>query len=414
MTKKSENNVICKFCGKEFHLKPSRIKKAKYNYCSVECSGKHKVTRYSGKNNPNRIYDYDDGFLDNIDTEFKAWFLGWILSDGGISKNGSIVLSIHPKDIDVLKTIKQYFNNSKEIDSVKNRNIVKYTISSKKFIERIKHYSGINDKNCFKISENMKTIRDIPDSMVMHFIRGYFEGDGSIRNINFNKRQPECKITSLSLPVLEWIQSKIGIKSIIITSNRDGRKLYDLMWYGINSLDFLAKIYDGSSYRMVRKYASYLDIVNWQPRIAGSQYCIDGIKIGRTTRDAIIPTKAHGSDSGYDLTIISKVKEFGRMELFDTGICVEPPHGFYFDVVPRSSITKTGYIMANSVGVIDRGYIGTIKIGLLKIDKEMPDLVLPCKIAQMILRPAFHFDIEEVETFSETERGSGGFGSSGK
>jgi dUTP pyrophosphatase len=93
---------------------------------------------------------------------------------------------------------------------------------------------------------------------------------------------------------------------------------------------------------------------------------------------------------------------------------VQPAFGWYFEVVPRSSIAKTGYMLANSVGVIDRGYVGEILVPLVKIDPNAPDIVLPARIAQLIPRPIISAQLELVEEIASTPRGQGGFGSSGR
>ncbi|MCH2111008.1 MAG: dUTP diphosphatase, partial [Polyangiaceae bacterium] len=99
--------------------------------------------------------------------------------------------------------------------------------------------------------------------------------------------------------------------------------------------------------------------------------------------------------------------------LYGTGLIVEPPYGWYFDVVPRSSIIKTGYLLANSVGVIDRSYRGELMIPLLKIDPKAPEISLPRRIAQLIPRPIVHMPVAEVQQLGATQRGNGGFGSTG-
>lgn len=134
----------------------------------------------------------------------------------------------------------------------------------------------------------------------------------------------------------------------------------------------------------------------------------------RTSESAVLPTKAHPSDSGFDLTLISAVKSFGDVALYGTGIKVKPPEGYYFDVVPRSSVSKTGYMLANSVGIIDQSYTGEILVALRKVDKTAPDLELPVRMAQLILRPMIPVDMEEVAELPTSERGDGGFGSTGK
>ena len=131
-------------------------------------------------------------------------------------------------------------------------------------------------------------------------------------------------------------------------------------------------------------------------------------------KDAILPTKTHVSDSGFDITIISKLKTIGDVTFYDSGIVIEPDNDHYTLLFPRSSISKTGYMMANGVGVIDQSYRGTIIVALRKVDKSMPDLELPCRIAQIVPQKLILPHFEVVETISNTSRGDGGFGSTGK
>jgi len=131
--------------------------------------------------------------------------------------------------------------------------------------------------------------------------------------------------------------------------------------------------------------------------------------------NAEIPTKAHKTDIGYDLTAISVYKKISdKVTLFETGIVVRPPMGYYLEIIPRSSISKTGYILANSIGIIDPDYTGTLKIPLCKIDEKMPDIKLPFKRCQLVLRKAEIYDMEETEKIDVTERCDKGFGSSDK
>ena len=127
---------------------------------------------------------------------------------------------------------------------------------------------------------------------------------------------------------------------------------------------------------------------------------------------AVFPTKAHKSDIGYDLTAIEVYKQISKkITLFETGIAVSPPDGYYIEIVPRSSMSKTGYMLANSVGTIDPDYTGTLKIALIKIDDDLPDIKLPFTRCQLVLRKAEYADVVKVEKLNETVRGNGGFGS---
>ena len=127
--------------------------------------------------------------------------------------------------------------------------------------------------------------------------------------------------------------------------------------------------------------------------------------------NAVAPHKTHASDSGYDLVLIKRLKTEKGVSWYDTGIAVQPPDGYYFEVYGRSSIAKTGYMLANNVGIIDRSYRGTIQVALLKVNADAPDLTLPCRIVQMIPRAWIHLTPEASESLDQTDRGSGGFGS---
>lgn len=136
------------------------------------------------------------------------------------------------------------------------------------------------------------------------------------------------------------------------------------------------------------------------------------VEFTKTDASAVIPTRAHDTDIGYDLTCISIYKQLSsRTILYDTGIAIRPPDGYYVEILPRSSISKSSAIIANSVGVIDPTYRGSLKIAVKYVDDELPRHELPFKKFQMVLRKAEVFDLQEVETLDDTERGDGGFGS---
>lgn len=134
------------------------------------------------------------------------------------------------------------------------------------------------------------------------------------------------------------------------------------------------------------------------------------IKYKLLKTDAQVPVKANFNESGYDLTLLDIVKKVNNVTLYGTGISVQPPQGWYFDLVPRSSIIKSGYMLANSVGIIDQDYTGEIMVPLIKIDDSLPDLTLPNKIVQLIPRKWYTVNFVE-DALEETKRGDGGFGS---
>jgi dUTP pyrophosphatase len=128
---------------------------------------------------------------------------------------------------------------------------------------------------------------------------------------------------------------------------------------------------------------------------------------------AVLPTKRI-IDVGYDLTITSVFKKISnKITMFETGVALDIPVGFYVEMAPRSSVSNTGYMLANSIGIIDAGFTGTIKVPLIKVDESMPNIELPMRVAQLILKPYVVSYDTQVDTIAPTSRGTGGFGSTG-
>jgi dUTP pyrophosphatase len=131
-----------------------------------------------------------------------------------------------------------------------------------------------------------------------------------------------------------------------------------------------------------------------------------------TSKFGNVPKQAGPMEVGYDLICVKESKRIGsRTIMYDTGISVCPPNGYYTEIVPRSSIIKTGYVLSNSTGIIDPTYRGTLRVCLTKIDDTLPDLELPFCLTQLIIRKMNHLSLTQVETLDETGRGDGGFGS---
>lgn len=128
--------------------------------------------------------------------------------------------------------------------------------------------------------------------------------------------------------------------------------------------------------------------------------------------NAVMPTRVHEDDIGFDVIIIDIFKVVNdSITMYETGIAVKPDDGYYVEVVPRSSFSKTGYVLANSIGIIDPNYRGTIKIAVIKVDKNMPDLPVPYKGFQLIVRKVEKVELKQVFDLDKTTRGDGGFGS---
>lgn len=135
------------------------------------------------------------------------------------------------------------------------------------------------------------------------------------------------------------------------------------------------------------------------------------VKIKRLNDKAILPTKAHATDAGYDLYASSCHYEDGMLH-YGTGVAVEIPVGYVGLVFPRSSIVNTHLTLSNSVGVIDSGYRGEIKAKFRKGGTRGYNV--GDRIAQLIIMPYPEVTFVEVDELSESDRGEGGYGSSGR
>jgi len=138
------------------------------------------------------------------------------------------------------------------------------------------------------------------------------------------------------------------------------------------------------------------------------------IKFVRNNENAITPSRANPRDIGMDLVCIERYKTLSNgVILYDTGISVCPPEGYYIEIVPRSSISKTGWILANSIGIIDPNYTKNLLVALTRIDSDAKEMELPFCVSQIVLRKAEYADMDEVERLDEIMSWRVGFGSTG-
>lgn len=372
-------------------------------YLCLYCS---RHLKYYGINNPNNKYQFDHNIMNNIDSEEKAYLLGWIASNGHIGKkNWKIHLKIHKKDLKCLEILKNIICKKLPIIINYNDNSVKFVIYSKQICNDI--------CNLLKIERGKKSHTvNFPelnnDELTWIFLRGYFEGYGTIKNKN--KKYPECSITSNSIIMLNGISNFCKIPHNRINN-------IDITFYKVNCIDFLGKLYNNidNNLFLERKYNLFQYWLSWKPIISGkfTGTYLNTCKVYKTDKNAILPSKKNISDVGYDLTIIKEVKKLNKNTiLYDTGLKINIDYGYYTEIVPRSSLSKSGWILSNSIGIIDLSYNGNLFIALTKIEPDAPDLQLPFRCCQLIIRQQIHINMIEVaEDFEETVRNTGGFGS---
>ena len=141
-----------------------------------------------------------------------------------------------------------------------------------------------------------------------------------------------------------------------------------------------------------------------------------GVQIQKLTQTAKLPF--HGSDAaaGYDLYADQDcVINPGESIKVSTGIAMAIPDGYWGGIYARSGLaTKQGLRPSNCTGVIDPDYRGQIIIALYNDSQTRRIIHKGDKIAQMIISPFLYWQIKEVKKLDDTDRGSGGFGSTGK
>jgi deoxyuridine 5'-triphosphate nucleotidohydrolase len=264
---------------------------------------------------------------------------------------------------------------------------------------------------------------------LINFLRGYIELNSELTKpdtLNFNASDEvifNIYFTHNDLAIAEFIKHKYNIVCDIFKVKYNKRDItydYCLQFKFVNVLDILSKIYhkdvpesgvDEVLYNEYSSLSNYLHIY-YDCENDNIYYRIPKCHFILNHADAVIPSKKNASDIGYDLTIIKTHKRISdNIIMFDTGIQVKPQYGYYFEIVPRSSLSKSGYILANSIGIIDPSYSGNLYIVLIKIDDSLPDLQLPFKCCQLILRNAIHYELHNEDKFIKTNRANGGFGS---
>lgn len=141
------------------------------------------------------------------------------------------------------------------------------------------------------------------------------------------------------------------------------------------------------------------------------------VNIKKLDPAAKIPTYGSASAAGADLTACMDAPvtiEPGETYLVHTGLAMELPEGYAGLIYARSGLaTKRGLAPANKVGVVDSDYRGEIMVALHNHGKEAQTIESGERIAQLVITPYIAAAFSEVDTLDETERGAGGFGSTG-
>ena len=198
-----------------------------------------------------------------------------------------------------------------------------------------------------------------------------------------------------SMPMIDLESEYEGIKNLLKDINEDPtlstnkKELLSMLF--TNTMDVLTKLVDNPR-----------DIIP--------------VKIVRISEDAVLPTYAHNSDAGADVYSIENVElKPHKTEIIKTGLKVAIPKGYEIQIRPRSGVSlKTTLRIANSPATIDSSYRGEIGIIMENTGNLTVKIEKGERIAQMLIAPTPMIQWEEVNELDSTERGAGGYGSTGK
>ena len=145
---------------------------------------------------------------------------------------------------------------------------------------------------------------------------------------------------------------------------------------------------------------------------------MDKIRVKRLCPEAVLPTYGSEYAAGADLYACLEepvTVQPGEVYWVSTGLSLEIPKGYAGLIYARSSMgSKRGLAPANKVGVIDSDYRGEVRVVLLNHSKEPQTIAPGERVAQLVITPVFTPGFEEVQELNDTQRGAGGFGSTGK
>ena len=141
------------------------------------------------------------------------------------------------------------------------------------------------------------------------------------------------------------------------------------------------------------------------------------VRFKKLHKDAVVPKHARPGDAAVDLTAVHMKQVYDNgidYVVYKTGLAVEIPQGYYGQLHPRSSIFRTGLVLANSVGIIDSGYRGEIQFVFYKPTRTHEIYKVGDRVGQMVILPYQNVVFQEIKELSRTERGDNGFGSTGR
>lgn len=253
LTNKTKVILSCDFavspnCKKVWSTNYRVCKKTRLNRgkdCCLKCAIK---LSNSGQNNPAFKYPKNEKFFDLINSEIKAYLLGWVASDGSI-RNRTLHVELHKQDISILEIFKTKISPNAPIVKRKNRDTCYLTISSKHMIESICRVLNVLPGN----KQNKLRLPNLDSKYLKHFVRGFLDGDGwvSVKKVS-NYKYLNCGIATIDpLLLKDFASYSENLKIPCFYGTKS------IEWSGKNAKTFLNYLYEDSSFFLSRKKAVY-------------------------------------------------------------------------------------------------------------------------------------------------------------
>lgn len=200
-------------------------------------------------------YSINENYFENIDNQYKAYLLGFITADGYmIVENGNLRfgITIKDKDIEILKYFKKYTNSNSPIHFLKRNNMVRISINNQNFNKHL-FDKGIVPNKTFN---TIDIIKNIPNNLIRHFIRGYFDGDGTVFSDTRNSKLLRVGI----LGNVEFITELQKILNMGKIYTRNYTNVVDLSIKPQKDIEKFKKIiYLDSKIHLKRKYIKFIE-----------------------------------------------------------------------------------------------------------------------------------------------------------
>jgi dUTP pyrophosphatase len=334
-----------------------------------------------------------------VDSELKAYALGLVVFNIQNVKNDEVIVELSgninvPIVVETaLKQIDPAFENS-----------LPFIVKQEDVSDICKHL-GVDELSYnIDISHFVKNDGNKKE-YVLEFLKAFYEKYGGV---GLQDGADVCNVTANNKISLTSFAEYFGIPYKL----GNIFNLSQISYSGANIVDLLGIIYKNTNlYIKDALYLQFLKLLNMERPT---------LKYVKISEDAVTPTKANFSDVGYDLSVTGVHKKLStNTSLYKTGIKLEIPIGYYVEIVPRSSISKSGYLLANSIGIIDCSYKGELLVALTRIanvdegETATAEFDYPFRCCQLIMRKQIFPDLVELNASElvDTCRQEGGFGS---